>query len=154
MAVSGLDVIVDGRATMARLSDVFGANSPFVALREPSSVSTFLKEIKDTTPTNIPDGKGTVIGAGAGAVAGYMVGHPFLGAIAGGSLGRNLPAFIKTGPENAALRQMAVENMSRTGVSVVGSLIGGRVGSPIMGFGAGWVAYGVYQYFYGQKKVG
>jgi phage tail tape-measure protein len=94
---------------------------------------------------DIPDGVGTIAGSAAGAFIGFKKGHWLLGAIAGGSLGRNLPALVMH-PEQ---RRAAARNLVVTGVACAGSLF--MRNNRALGFGVGYIAAAIATYYGGLK---
>ncbi len=105
------------------------------------TVGEFLSSIGASHPTSEPDNVTLVAGGAIGAVL-YKK-NRVLGAIAGASIGRNVPAVLHV--EN---RRNALCNMGETGAGVVGSLLGERYGHPVVGFAVGWLA-GKAAVFYG-----
>ena len=118
----------------ARLSDVLGDAAGT------SSLSRFLTKAKADAPPDVEDGLGTVVGAAAGAYLGYHRGHPWLGAIGGASLGRNLPALL-----HPSERKIALVNMGETAAAVGMSLM--SPAHPVVGFIVGRLAAGAVVYF-------
>lgn len=146
-----LDAALGGRRAAARLSEVFGDDSSpgkeALAKKEPFSMKKFLAEAGDGAQVDVPDGARTVVGAGAGLIIGYKFDRPFVGAIGGASVGRNLPALF-----DKDLRAIAGRNMAVTGTAIAGSAIAG--GSPVrraIGFGLGYLLGGFVTYWAGWK---
>lgn len=95
---------------------------------------------------DIPDGVGTVAGLAAGSYIGYKNGgHWLIGAMAGASLGRNVPALVMH-PEQ---RPAAIGNLITTGVAVVGSMM--TKNNRALGFAIGYLAAAAATYYGGLK---
>ncbi len=131
------DDITGASRQVARLADVFGAktsvlaSSPMKAL----SASEHARDVKDGVPT--------LAGAAAGAI--LWRDHRVLGAVAGASLARNVPALLR-----ASERSSATWNLATTGGGVLGSLV--VKNHPIAGFVAGVVAAGFVLHSLGVKR--
>lgn len=144
----GVDSITGVSRNIARIADVLGADpssappSTAMVLRTPASLTSFLRDVGATAGRDVPDGFGTIAGAAAGA---YLWNdHRVLGAIGGGSLGRNLPALML--PDQ---RKLAIRNLATTGTGIAGSLAMPR--HPVIGFVVGSVVGGAAAYFGGLK---
>lgn len=102
--------------------------------------------VRGDAAIDIPDGVGSVAGVAAGTYIGYKNGgHWLLGAIGGGSLGRNLPALVMH-PEQ---RSAAMRNLIVTGVAIGGSLVAKN--NRALGFVLGYAAASAATYFGGLK---
>jgi len=86
----------------------------------------------------------TLVGGGVGFLYGQSRGHGVLGAIAGASLGRNLPSLT-----NASERKHALLNIGETGFAVAVSAASKR--HPIMGFVLGKLVASAVTYFTGLR---
>lgn len=139
--LNGFEAVTGAKQSLVRLSDAFGDKSQSVL---GSTVTDYLRDVKATVPTTVPDGVQTVAGAAAGAI--LWQNHRFLGAIGGSSIGRNLPALILH-PEQ---RKSALCNMGITGSGVLCSLIAKK--APMVGFAVGWLIGGAAVYFGGLRK--
>lgn len=93
----------------ARASNIIGDSGG-------STLSKLLGKADDSIH-DVSDNIGTLAGSAAGAILGYSKGHPVLGALIGGSLGRNVPALLR-----AADRRNAMCNVAETGFAVAVSV--------------------------------
>lgn len=133
-----LDSVLGASNTLARVSDAFAA------VPGGAAVSDYVCRLHSIgSSVDIPDGIGTVAGAGAGAL--YFKNHRVLGAIGGASIGRNVPALL-----NDAERRDALCNMSQTGAGILGARM--LPGSPVVGFLLGWIGVGVGLHVTGLRK--
>jgi hypothetical protein len=133
--LDAIDQSSGARRQLARLSTVLGSSS----LTRHSGVAHFVRGMSPSAAPDIPDGLQTV----AGAAAGYYLWrgkHPWLGVLAGASVGRNAPA-LALHPEK---RRTALTNMAQTGAGVAGSLV--FKAHPVWGFILGWFGAGAALY--------
>lgn len=142
--INGIEAIAGAKRSTARLADVLGADTTALAVSaEPSSTRDFLRAVKAEAPPDVTDGIGTIAGLGAGIV--LFPEHRVLGAIGGASLGRNIPALLKSEERN-----LAIANMGQTGAAIAGSRLCHN--RPVLGFFLGWLAGGAAIYFGGFRK--
>lgn len=129
---------------LARIDQVLGSSG----MRN-SRVATFVRGISDRASLDVRDNVGTLAGAGIGAYLGWKRGYPIIGAIAGGSLGRNVPALLEP-----HLRKTALVNMGVTGAAVAVALArGGRSAwNRFLNFAVVWVGGNVATYLTGLRK--
>ena len=141
-----LDEALGRKRAVARLSEVFGDDAQTaIVKKDPFSLREYLKKSSEGAPTDVPDGVGTVVGAGAGFLIGLKVGRPIVATIGGASLGRNLPALF-----DRDLRSIAGRNLAVTGTAIVGSvLIGGSALRRAVGYGIGHLIASMATYFGG-----
>jgi len=140
------DYAVGGRRALKRASTILGAvtnPTPAIVAPHKNVFSRFLDDVNAARPEDVPDGLGTVAGAGLGYYM-YKGKHPVLGIIGGASLGRNLPALLSPG-----YRTLAMRNLATTGAGVAGSLYMKK--HPVVGFIAGALAGGVASHLMGLK---
>lgn len=138
--LKGIDAVTGVRRNIARITDVLGATPTATAAlttTRPSSTVEFLSSVHGFE-NDVPDDIGTIAGSAVGAVIWKK--HRVLGAVAGASAGRNLPALLH--PEH---RRSALCNMGVTGAGVLGSLL--LPGTPAVGFIVGWLAGGAAVYY-------
>jgi hypothetical protein len=131
----GVDAVTGASRSIVRIADVLGSDSRALSPAPAgplASASGFWRELRDSAPAEIRDGVGTLAGAAVGLILEWRT-HPYLGAIGGASLGRNVPALLRPEDRRAALRNMGV-----TGAAVLVSLLVPR--HPAAGFAAGWLA--------------
>lgn len=93
---------------LARASNVIGVGDGS------GVVSKIMTAARNEARFDVGDGIGTIAGAAAGAIYGQGHRHPWLGAIGGSSLGRNLPALLK--PTD---RRVALCNLGETGLAIM-----------------------------------
>lgn len=128
----------------ARLATVLGAGPALTPGNQPSGIVSFLNKLRSEAQPEIKDGFGTLVGAAAGYYFGKKRHHPWLGAIAGASVGRNAPVIV-TKPYD---RRAAILNMAETGAGLfavrmypkhpVISFLAGMVGASALVTAAGW----------------
>jgi hypothetical protein len=117
-----------------------------LVVHKPSSVGEFLNSIGATSDAGGPDSIGPIVGAAVGGLM-YRKTHPILGVFGGAILGKNLPAMLV--PEH---RSAAVCNIGIAAACVAGSLIGGKRGHSVIGFGLGWLTGGLIVHYGGFRK--
>ncbi|HVO22491.1 MAG TPA: hypothetical protein VMW56_02565 [Candidatus Margulisiibacteriota bacterium] len=142
-----LNSVIGYERSAARIASILGAASPspstaMVPSKKQYSLKAYLDELKATAPDDVKDGLGTAAGAAAGYL--FVKKHRFLGAIAGASLGRNVPALLD--PEQ---RHLALRNLGITSAGLIGSLTVPK--HPVIGFVLGWLAGGAATYAAGLK---
>lgn len=117
----------------ARLATVLGAGPALAPGAQPSSIMSFLNKLRSEAQPEIKDGIGTLVGAAAGYYYGNRRHHPWLGAIAGASIGRNAPVVVMQPFD----RRAAILNMAETGVGIFAARRFPR--HPVIGFLAGMI---------------
>lgn len=152
--ITGLDRVVGASDTASRVAyhilgvDEAAPTTTSTALAPPAAPSGSLMEhVQQMSHDRVPDGVQTP----AGAAAGYLVAskyypeHPVLGVIGGASVGRNVPALLKSD-----LRTHALCNMGQTGAAIAGSLMVEK--HPVWGFILGHVVGGAVIHVAGLRK--
>lgn len=122
---------------IARAADLVGS-------RGGADVQRFFDRVTAGVSQDIPYGTGTLVGAAAGGAVGLVKGHMWLGAIAGASLGHNLPALMTKD------RRLAMVNMGETGFAVACSLASKQ--HPFWGFVVGRLIAGAVSHYAELRK--
>lgn len=135
---------------LGHLKKISGVNQELARVRSVvgDSGGTYLTRVLDNAKTSarpdVSDSYGTLAGAAAGAIIGSRKGHWVLGAFAGASAGRNLPALLNPGD-----RRDALCNMGETSVAIACSLATPK--HPIIAYVVGKILAGAVTSFGGLR---
>jgi hypothetical protein len=136
-ALQSADRLTGVSRNLSRLTHIMGADQPVVAPAPATGGSWLSKYTAGTVGPDLPDNTGTLVGGVAGLYLGTGRKHPYLGLIAGASVGRHLGPLYRGGAD----RKLALRNLTTTAGGVAGSLFMAK--RPVIGFGLGLLAGGL-----------